>query len=511
MLHDFRQLDSPATIEADLAIIGAGAAGITLAHALIDSGIDCCLIESGGEEFDADVQSLYETEVLGVDDGQTCRLRYLGGSTNHWGGWCAPLNKIDFQERPWISHSGWPIDKSDIEPFYVQAQKLCRLGDYVYAVEQLTGDQRDFDVFHGRKLVPRLYQFSEPPVRFGDAYRSELERARNVRLYLNANVIRLAVDESASQVTSAVISTLDGRRGEIRARRFVLACGAIENTRLLLVSADTVTRGLGNSAGLVGRFFIQHPHVDCADLLAAVPEKFARRFKKFTFRGHPMRCSIGPSAEAQRTAGILNCSATLHAVSDLHSGHGAARSLWADIKRGRWPDEFAAKLWTVIADLGSVGGEATTWTVRMRSEQSPDPASRISLSSERDRLGVRKSKVDWRLSALDKRTVRIGAQLIGEEVGRLNWGRVHLREWLTDDARGFPASLWGGCHHMGTTRMADHPSRGVVDPNCRVHEVANLYIAGSSVFPTGGYANPTLSIIALTLRLAEHLKHTEKR
>ncbi len=510
VIEDFGKYQHRSTIETEIAIIGAGAAGITLARELIDSGIDCCLLESGGEELDSRIQSLYETEVIGHGDQRPCRLRFLGGATNHWGGWCAPLNVIDFGERAWVPNSGWPVSRAALQPYYALAQPICGLGAYAYDVKQIVDDPPAFGVFLPRKLKLRVYQFSEPPLRFGIEYRRDLAQARNIRLLLNANVVKLVANDSASRIDSAMIQTPAGGHGSITARYFVVACGAIENARLLLVSNDVMTVGLGNQKDLVGRYFMQHPHVDCAELVAAVPDNIARLFNRFEAGGRPMRCSLGPSEQAQHERAILNCSATLHGVNDPLSGYGAARLLWHDIRRGRWPDDFASKVWAVVSDLSSVAGEAQTWTLRMRSEQAPDPNSRVSLSEARDSLGMPKARIDWRLSELDKRTVRLGAELIAEEFGRLNWGRMRLTDWLLDDKAGFPTSVWGGCHHMGTTRMGDSPAQGVVDRDCRVHNIANLYIAGSSVFPTSGYANPTLSIVALSLRLGEHLKQVSR-
>jgi choline dehydrogenase-like flavoprotein len=146
-----------------------------------------------------------------------------------------------------------------------------------------------------------------------------------------------------------------------------------------------------------------------------------------------------------------------------------------------------------------------------RAEQAPNPASRVMLSEERDAFGLPRIALDWQLLDVDKRSLKVTMEALDRELRRLSLGRVEPSAWLDE-----PETPWvadplvsnhpvGGYHHMGTTRMATSPRRGVVDADCRVHGLGNLYVAGSSVFPTGGWANPTLTILALALRLGDHL------
>ncbi len=506
MIEDFRHSDNTEDIVTDVCIIGAGAAGITLALSLVDSSLQCCVLESGGMDFDADIQALGDVEQSYSDNGYECHLRHFGGATNHWGGWCAPLNQVDFDTRSWVPHSGWPIDRNELKPYYAAAQTICGLDSYGYAINNISDDNRDFRTFNNEKITTRFYQFSVPPKRFGLAYGSILEKAGNVRIFLNANVTHLEANKDATAVKTARVRTLDGTTGRVLARHFIVACGGIQNARLLLLSNDIEKPGLGNSNDLVGRYFMQHPHTPCASLLTADRDAVTHLFGSFRKNGSTVRASLGPSAIEQRKDHILNCSATLDRTPDPVSGYGALRYLWRDMKRGKWPDELGQKLWTVISDLDSVSSSVDRMTLYMRSEQAPNPDSRVLLGRSRDQLGLRKAKTDWRLTSLDKRTVYTASRLIGEELARLKTGRIKLPDWLTAGDESWSGELWGGCHHMGTTRMSASPGTGIVDRNCRMHTVHNVFIAGSSVFPTCGYANPTLTIVALTLRLADHLK-----
>ena len=506
MFHDFRLHDNPDDIETDICIIGAGAAGITLALALVESDIRCCVLESGGMAFNPEIQDLGDVEQNRSGARHECHLRYFGGATNHWGGWCAPLNRHDFEIRDWVPHSGWPIDKSALKPYYGAAHAICGLVPFGYEIEDIRDESRDFRFLDTKTIHPRFYQFSTPPKRFGPAYESILAESGNVHIYLYANTTHLEANKDASAVYAARIRNPDGTSGRVFARHFVIACGGIQNARLLLLSDDPEKQGLGNGRDLVGRFFMQHPHLPCASLLASDSQAVAHLFNQFQHGDIALRASLGPTVVEQRTRGLLNCSATIDRSPDPVSGYGALRNIWRDIKRGEWPDELGSKLWRVISDLDSVSSAAGWYTLYMRSEQSPNPNSRVQLGNSHDRLGLPRAKADWMLTDQDKYTVYTAARMIGEQLASLEIGRIKLPQWLTETGAPWPRELWGGCHLMGTTRMSRTPETGVVDLNCRIHTVSNVFIAGSSVFPTSGYANPTLTIIALTLRLADHLK-----
>ena len=506
MIRDFRHYNDAFELEADVCIVGAGAAGITLALSLAGSGLRCCVLESGGRNFDAAIQSLGDVEQNDSDNGYQCHLRYLGGATNHWGGWCAPLNPLDFEPRPWVPESGWPIGADELKPYYTAAQAICGLSSLGYSTDELSGDSRDFRPFNTSRMTTRFYQFSKPPKRFGSAYGPSLEKERDVDIFLHANVTHLQASKDASSVNAAMVRTLEGKTGRVLARHFVVACGGIQNARLLLLSDKTQEQGLGNSNGLLGRYFMQHPHAPVASILTNDPDAVTRLFDRFTRNSFTVRASLGPSAAQQRQERILNCSATIDRTADPVSGYGALRTIWRDLKRGKWPEDISEKLRTVISDLDSLTSAPNWLSLYMRSEQSPNSDSRVTLSDSRDGLGLRKAKVEWQLNELDKRTVYTAARVIGEELARTKVGRVRLADWLTKKDPDWPQDLWGGCHHMGTTRMSNSPDSGVVNPDCRMHTVDNVFIAGSSVFPTSGYANPTLTITALALRLAEHIR-----
>ena len=521
MLIDIRQLPDGSRIESDVCIVGAGAAGITLARELGRLGRKVCLLESGGLEYDDDTQDLYDGEDIGIPYAvYGSRLRYFGGTTNHWTGWCRPLDPIDFEVRPWVSHSGWPITYDDLVPYYVRAQEVLELGPFNYDPGYWEQAKKDwgyerFPLAESR-VTTKLWQFS-PPTRFGEVYRDEIVKSDSISAYLHANVVDILTDENARHVTGLKVACLNGKSFEVTGKAYVLASGGIENPRLLL-SADGVQKeGLGNGDDLVGRFFMEHPRVTAAYLMLLNNDDHAT-FYLDTWETSERRVLACFSAtdEIQRSEGLLNYSATLHTVSRgaESAGYLSLREIVGGWRKERVPDDLSEHIGNILTDLDDVAsalygrffgaGDSPLFRMEARTEQAPNPDSRVLLAAERDSLGMRRIALDWRMIERDMFSIIRSTRILGEEFGRAGLGRIKLVLSETDDD--WPLYLYGGSHHMGTTRMADDAKRGVVDKNCQVHGIDNLYVAGSSVFPTGGFSNPTLTIVALALRLADHLR-----
>jgi choline dehydrogenase-like flavoprotein len=522
---DARELPDATTISAEVCIVGAGAAGIALARELSGAPFRVCLLESGGFDYEADTQGLYAGRNIGVPYGEldATRLRYFGGTTNHWGGWCRPLDPIDFERRDWIPHSGWPFGVQELDPFYRRAQDVCQLGSYGYDAEFLEraeSHNRLLPLDHER-VVTIAWQFS-PPTRFGEVYRHDLATAPNVSVYLHANVVTIEANDDASSVTSLKVATLAGSRFVVEPQILVLAAGGIENARLLLVSNDREAAGLGNRHDLVGRFFMEHPSFYSGVILPAEPDR--RIWKVYlsdwaSFETGPRPDVYGglslPSA-VQEKERLLGYSASLHTVPQARpDGWEALKRLLGPIRGGEFSADFMSDLRQVLSDLGEIVSTAyhrldseppvEMLEIHNAAQQAPNPHSRILLDEqERDALGLPRVKLDWRLTELDKYSIRRSQEILANEFGRAGVGRLKIE--LSGDDSTWPSDLYYGNHYIGTTRMSDVPTQGVVDRNCCVHGMSNLYLAGSSVFPTSGYAPPTLTIVALALRLADHIK-----
>ncbi len=523
MLRDAREIEDGTVLECDLAIVGAGAAGITIARAFAGGRAKVCLLESGGLEYEAAVQDLYKGVNVGLPyyELDVCRLRFFGGTTNHWEGRCRPLDELDFEARPWVPLSGWPFPRAELDPYYPEAQKLCQLGAFDYDPEAWLNSGQTLLPFDPTKVVSRMWQYS-PPTLFGEVYRAELERAGNIEVVLHANVVEIAAGEGAAEVKELEVATLDGRRLKARARLYVLACGGLENPRLLLVSRRQVNVGLGNQRDWVGRCFQEHPN--CSGGRALVVDPAALSFYTFgegggQAQGIKVVGSLSLSPERQAAAQLLNFDGLYTTDNIGDTGYAALRRIWNSAEHGTWPDDLAGDLWRALIDIddtaaglmGRLGirqyrADKTAFLMWSSSEQAPNPDSRVELGPEVDALGLPRIELDWRLSELDVRSLRAGYQVVAEEFGRTGVGRVRIDPWLDADVTTWGPELEGASHHIGTTRMSRDPAQGVVDPSSRVHGIANLYVAGSSVFPTSGSANPTLTIVALALRLAEELK-----
>jgi hypothetical protein len=368
------------------------------------------------------------------------------------------------------------------------------------------------------KVVPRFWQFS-PPTRFGPKYRDELDASTNIQVYLHCNVTNIQTNEFANSVINYLdVRSLDGQSGRITAKIVVLACGGLENPRVLLTSNKVTADGVGNENDLVGRYFMAHPHAHCADVMTADPTRFLDTFGKRTLPQAPLRPGLCPGERLMRENKILNSAVPARYVPN--AGVGAATKMYKALVRGRMPDDIAEKLYAIISYLDDVAATAYRRVAQgkpvvsglksvflaTQSEQAPNPDSRVSLIDKKDALGLNRIQLDWRTTEIDKHTIRTMIRTIGAELGRLGYGRIRMWDWLVEKNSNWPPSFNGSNHHIGTTRMTDDPKTGVVDKNRRVHSVNNLYIAGSSVFTTSGYANPTLTIVALALHLADHLK-----
>jgi choline dehydrogenase-like flavoprotein len=494
VLIDSRQLESGAGIACDVCVIGGGAAGITLAHALRGAGRQIAILESGGLEADPDTEALSSGRGLGVI-GDTyvreSRQRFLGGCTNHWGGLCAPLDAHDFDVRAWVPRSGWPFSKQTLAPWYERAQTICELGPYDYDVASWFGPKA-LPLFASPKIAARMWQLS-PPTRFGVRYRDDLESRSDVRVYLWANAVNLELEPGGERIARVDAATLSGRRFAVRAQQYVLATGAIENPRLLLASNGSAPRGLGNEHDQVGRYFMDHPHHHFAESTAVAI--FSRpglyhATDMFDVRGTRVRPGFGLSSEVQAREGLLNGVFTLYGLTRkfaLSDGVASLLNATSGIAPGELPGDNAF--------------------VFSKIEPAPDPESRVSLGLERDALGLPIPVVDWRLGSREASSLARTLAILARELGRTGQGRLRIADWVQEESIDWRAvGTRGGPHQMGTTRMSLDPRHGVVDANCRVHGIANLYVAGSSIFPTVGWANPTLTLVALTLRLADRLR-----
>jgi choline dehydrogenase-like flavoprotein len=532
MFIDTRRVEEGSVVETTVCIIGGGVAGITLAMELDKQGFDVCLLESGGFAPDDETRDLYRGEDVGewrynFADGS--RSRYLGGSSNCWGGWCRPLDPWDFEKRDWIANSGWPFGLNELMPYYERTHALLKLGPNNYDPEfweKSIGrpDVKRIPLVTG-KVRDTISQFS-PPARFGKLYRETLRRSERVRVFLYANATNIDTDRMARTATRVQVATLTGRKMEVSAKLFVLATGGIENPRLLLASNKVQPAGLGNGNDLVGRFFMDHPRLFSGNIRFT---KAWSRNKLSDVKYHYQNTAVAAhgtciahqfalTPEVMEEESILNARVWFASVFPGEGSEGAQalfRCKQALLQKEQADWKLSKDLLTMAAHpLDTIGYGYTRlfqprWLIRgvkfqIIVEPEPDPNSRVMLSpTSKDQLGMNRVRVDWRLGSKVKRTFDRTLAILAEDMRRSGVASVQLDDPL--EGKPWPSDLEGTWHHMGTTRMHDSPKHGVVDRNCRVHGMTNLYIAGSSVFPTAGANFPTITLSALTFRLSEHL------
>jgi choline dehydrogenase-like flavoprotein len=540
MIIDARRLSEAGDLRASIAIIGGGAAGITLALELAEQFKDVLLLESGATNLEQKTQELYGGKLLGHSqpDLQFSRLRFLGGSTNHWGGQCPRLDPIDFEHLPDRPYSGWPFGLATLAPYYDRACRYCE-------IEAFNKDQPYVDAATGRKRSEfqftesllegselQLSEFRYSRTRFGERYLSQLSSSDRIKLYLNANVTDIAANDSKRAIQSLEVRTLNGHKLTVTAAAFILCCGGIENARILLNCTREFAKGLGNQHDLVGRFFMDH--LGASGVI--VPQGEIHSLGSFEFHdlgamkhNSAMRYRAGlmNSAETVRQPGRRGCSLIMEPVYDVDKV--TTKSTLSPAYRAFQQIIQSAKRGSLAPNFGEIGCAALEKpqditralyyrlsmplrllvvqriVVFLEGEQSPNPASRVTLSDEADALGMRRAVLNWQIDPVDGRNLYQTAMELARCVGRAGLGRMFMNL-----DHGGELLIGSQGHHIGTTRMHEDPRQGVVNQHCAMHGLSNFYIAGSSVFPTSGRANPTITIVALAIRLADHLKLTVK-
>ena len=501
MLSDTRNADRSLFSQTfDICIIGAGPAGITLARRLARSGWNVALMEGGDVDFTDESQDLYIGEITGIPytDLDAARLRYLGGTSNHWGGACRELDAYDFTPWPHIALSGWPISKSDLDPYQPEVNDILDL--------KPPAGFPDHPIDHDEHLFRKIDYRQSGPTRFGRKYKDELVASVKIQLVLNANLVDLRLDSELQTVTEAVFRGYgtDDPGFTVQARIYCLCCGGMENPRILLNARSQALKGIGNNYDLVGRYFCEHPFITAGEILFEEPFYVREEFA-------PTPAVIGETR-------ILNYNMHVAPWS-----YGSPLSLPKEVARSaacatpfldRLVTEVLGKSLKCDNDAYGITGyrakreEAFRGRLDLQMEQSLLPGNRIMLIEDTDRFGLNKIAMDWNLGALDHRTIRAAVMGIGTHLAAHGIGRVKVPDWLLDDnwdAMVSSGSIRGSMHHMCTTRMSDNAREGVVDADCRIHGMTNLYVGGSSVFATAGHATPTYTICQLALRLGDHL------
>jgi choline dehydrogenase-like flavoprotein len=528
MILDARALPTGTEYESAVCIVGGGIAGITIALELAMYGVDVCLLEGGGLRYSRKSQSLYDGDTEGHNYNLlTTRTRFLGGSSNCWGGWCQRFSSIDFRERNWIADSGWPIGAEALNDYYDRATEILQVNNWSNRaiLQGHSGDLKRHMFPFDPEVLGTLISPLSPPTRFGIRYREALVRSQNVRVLLHANAIEIETNAEGSQATGIKVKTEAGSALRAKAKIIILAAGGIENPRLLLLSNAVQTKGLGNQSGNVGRYFMDHPRLRTGRVYLKNPVTFQRLYDTTYYhrnsalraRGQVVGACLTIAESIQESEGMLQVHTGLNGcyLGEDHSAVGKAKDVYKAITQADLRSIPSDAIASMLAGLPAVAVAYIGRAIRHRYllryfkfesviEPQPDPNNRVSLADERDWLGLQKVRVSWRVGELERRSHQRALQLIKAQIESNGLGRVELDEADWDER--WEHSVLSTWHHMGTTRMHQNPSIGVVDVNCCLYGVSNLYIAGSSVFPTGTGQPPTLTIVALAIRLSHHIR-----
>jgi len=524
-------------------IVGAGAAGITLACELDGAGFDVLLLEAGGYTSEPAVDDDYVGRANAPHPATTeFRRSVLGGTTGLWGGRCVPFDPVDFIARDYIPDSGWPIAYDEVARHYPRALEYCDAGaDEFDVATALPGapptlpDLQPNDVL----LSDRIERYSLP-TDFGKRYRAQLTASRNVTTVLHARCVALHRTADGTRIEAVEIVDRGGRRIRVAADTVVLAGGGIEVPRLLL-SSDPTGPGLGNSHDLVGRYYACH-FENTSGRVRPGPGGVPFQFERTRDRVYSRR-KLQFTEHAQREHRLLNTAFRFHFPNYADASHGSAVMSAIFLAKATLKPEYQAilqhgtqdvppsgrgpHLRNVVGGLPQLARFGAEWLflrvlatrklpytlvpnadgsypLEFNCEQTPLAHSRVRLGDDIDRHGMRRVDVDWRVSEDDLDAAHRGFLVLRDTLARHSGSTLEFDHERLRDQLGRSVPLGG--HHIGTTRMAADPRHGVVDGNCALFELPNLYVASSAVFPTSGHANPTLTIVALSVRMAAHLK-----
>ncbi|MFK5893267.1 MAG: GMC family oxidoreductase [Pseudomonadota bacterium] len=521
MIIDVNKLDSNATITSDICIMGGGVAGIVLANELKKHNKSIVIIESGDEVLNPETQSLYSGDVINdiYPNPEYSRLRMLGGSSNHWENNTSPLDKMDFEKREWVDNSGWPIQLSDLEDYYLKAGVYCGTKNDGYQT-QTWAARLNHEVLGSKRniLETGIAKVSTPPVRFFTEYGKALSEAENVKIYKNSNIVDIDYNSSSEKIEKVYFETSPGKRHTVDSKIFIMCFGGLENARMLLHFNQKNSNKIGNYYDNVGRYFMDHPVVRAGQLFPNDIERFS------LYQGNDLetRVVLGYFKLSESTLKknkLNNIRVPLVANTNyiMSDGISSSHILGDALSAGELPDDFSSHITNILKDIDMIAegvsrkkfdtklfdkaDEIYGYQLPIMLEQTPDRNNRIILGEKNDIYGIKKIVIDWKLKEADKANLWKSLEIIAQEFGAESLGRIRMlkersiRIWR--DQLGF------GHHHMGTTRMSSDYKKGVVDKKHLVYSTKNLFIAGSSVFPTGGHVPPTLTIVAMSIRLAD--------
>ncbi len=516
----------------DICIVGAGPAGITLAKEISkNESINISIIESGDLNFDSKNQKLNSGECLEFGNYphknysvSHARIRQFGGTSNVWAGWSGPLEKNDFKERLWIDKSGWPISYQDLEEHYKKSQSILNLSEFIYDKTIYDYYPKSYSNNYLKEFNNVFWQFSKPPVKFNHKYFQHLKNKKNIKLFLKNTVTDLIkVDNKIVEI----ISIKNSVKYKFKSKIFVLACGAIENAAILLNFIRKNPTDEFNNPN-VGKYFMEHPHCTIGygytkdnsnKFLSCYSKNKIKQFNNVSFLS-----GVVIPDQIQKENCITNCVSVFLENNFLEIQ--SAVILRYNVALKAFNFSFIKFFIQFLKDIKKINisfleilknsiSKKKKFYIISRIEQVPNKNSQVYLSNTKNKYGSYLPVLDWQMKKQDLKTLIVNFNEIKSNLEKNNIADVYPFDFIKkiekDEIndkwdKSLKKEVFGVGHHMGTTRMGNDKNFSVVDSNLKIHEIDNLYCSGSSVFPTCGYINPTLTIVALSLRLAKHLE-----
>jgi choline dehydrogenase-like flavoprotein len=552
MLVFAQNIENNAVYEADLCIIGSGPAAISIALEFLKTNVSVVMLTGGVEReisFNQDLHRGFSSPAGSHEPLEENRRRAFGGASVAWGGRCIPLDEIDFKHRDWVADSGWPFDYKEIAPYYEAASALCDIGVFDFDALSTFPSNPQKEILEGMDneniISSRLERWSTP-VNFAKRYRSELETASNIKVLLNTHLTNIDTDENGESV-SYIIACVGEKMITVKASNYVLACGGIETPRLLLASKNAKhPYGIGNNNDVVGRYYMAHFGGIHSKVAPTNREKIIFNFERDKEQVYCRR-RWWVTDKFQKEKKIGNIIFFLLHSQDQEGHRDVLFSITFLVKfflsilkerSFKKAKEHKVALWEHGKIVMYEGWKQLPSIILIafkrfqkrrlpmvlpnrnspylglyyQAEQTPCRESRVRLSNEvKDAMGVPRVIVEFKSNELDKKTIVEAHKLFVEQYKKADLGVIHFDESkLLEQIENKTKHFNSAAHHIGTTRMSVNAKKGVVDVNCKVHGIDNLYIAGSSIFPTGGHINPTLTLVALAVRLGKHLKTITK-
>jgi choline dehydrogenase-like flavoprotein len=523
MISDLEDWEDGAAITTDICIVGAGVAGLTLAREFLGRATRILIIESGGLKDESRTQRLYESEIVGMphEGVHNGRFRVFGGSSTRWGAQLMTFESQDFSARDYIGYEAWPISCRTIRKYYRRAEEVLAVNSLPYE-EELWSDLNVRPInFDHDKLKYRFSKWAAFKNRnLAKSIGKDFQESHNVTILLHANLMEVVPDSNGASVSHLKVKSLSGKKVRVIGARYAICSGAIETGRLLLASNSVIAAGVGNDHDLVGRYFQDHISVRAARLIPNDRAGFTSTFDPF-MRGATMHsCKVVMTKELQRENRCLNIMGHVVYGFTEESGLYELRKILRAVQSKRNPIPSPMSAWRILRYSSDIfrmvfgqflarrrlSPKFAKCHLDIECEQAPSRDSRVMLSEDKDELGMPKTVLDWRITDLEKHTIKQYVKLFRSEWERLDLGHAKWDESIFEPGDAWLNICRDTYHHAGTTRMSTSPSHGVVDDDLKVHGLDNLYIGSTSVFPTSSCANPTLTMMALCVRLADHWK-----